>query len=283
MSAINSQPGDASEDATSQTGFSGKALHSHLLQEVLNLSSDATFLVDEKHQIRFWNRAADDQFDVVAGELAGDLAVNESVINKLAGADRLPVERTVDTFQVGEKAWKRIVLKCAQALEDLPTAELYRLAQTDHLSKLLNRRGFQKALECNLHHELTLAIVDIDNFKAINDGHGHEAGDHAIRFVADALQSHFNDAICIGRLGGDEFGVVTNTTDQESTKKSFNSVCDFVQSSSNSAVALRVTISIGVAVSNRSNALPRDLLTTADKAMYQSKNDGRNQVTIVSI
>ncbi len=264
-------------------------LRSRLFQETLNLSNDPTFFVDNQDRIRFWNQAAEDVLGVSTDELANSSKAHTVVLqnepeiaNIEAGNAYRKPSRIVDPIQIGDQVWRRVVLKPASLVADSKQEELYRLAQTDHLSNLLNRRGFQTALESSLHLPLCLAIVDIDNFKSINDEYGHEAGDNVIRYIADSLESFFSNAICIGRLGGDEFGVVLHSNDNKSIEESFDSICELVNADPNSTFAFPVSVSIGVANSAKATTA-RELLTRADKAMYQSKRNGKNRVTVVSI
>ena len=264
-------------------------LRSLLFQETLNLSNYPTFFVDNQDRIRFWNQAAEEILGVSTDELANSSKARAVVLQnepeianlELGNAYRNP-SRLIDQIQVGDQVWRRVVLKPSSSVADSKQEELYRLAQTDHLSNLLNRRGFQTALESNLHLPLCLAIVDIDNFKSINDEFGHEAGDNVIRYIADSLESFFSKAICTGRLGGDEFGVVLHSSDNKSIEESFDSICELVNSNPNSTFAFPVSVSIGVANSAKATTA-RELLTKADKAMYQSKRNGKNRATVVSI
>ena len=151
------------------------------------------------------------------------------------------------------------------------------------MSNLLNRRGFQIRLESNLGQPLTLGIIDIDFFKAINDANGHPAGDQAIRCIAGFLKETFPNAICLGRLGGDEFGVVVATDDEEKTRRDFESLRELIETSQFSKIISELSVSIGVAVSRRANVPARDLLTLADQSMYESKTAGRNRITIAIV
>ena len=97
-------------------------------------------------------------------------------------------------------------------------ARLERLAATDELTGVLNRRGFESALKRHLaearrHHEPgVLVIVDLDGFKPINDTHGHRAGDEVLRRVARLLMDNVRETDYVGRLGGDEFAVLLTRT-----------------------------------------------------------------------
>ena len=134
-----------------------------------------------------------------------------------------------------------------------------------------------------MHLRLAVAIIDVDFFKKINDELGHAAGDKAIEWISAKLQAAFGDALSIGRLGGDEFGVIAEVSTPAKITEMFVALCNDVRSDPIPWYPSGMTISIGVAVSRSANVSARDLMVTADRAMYQSKRDGRDRVTIIEI
>ena len=153
-------------------------------------------------------------------------------------------------------------------------------ATTDELSGLANRRAFQRTMEANQHLPLSLAILDIDHFKLINDQHGHLAGDDAIRLTADLLtQSFETSAIVVSRMGGDEFSVLFETTDANAILKSLeayrSSLC---RNELEGHDGLSFSVSIGVALSSNPQTGSRTLLTNADRQLYLAKDSGRNKL-----
>lgn len=156
-------------------------------------------------------------------------------------------------------------------------------ACTDELSGLANRRAFQRTMESNHHRALSLAIVDIDEFKSINDGHGHPAGDDTIRLVSGLLQESFGDnAILISRMGGDEFSILFETIDPGLIVKALNEYREAIERSELPLQpGVKVSVSVGVAISTRPATGSRRLLTEADRQLYIAKNGGRNQVAHV--
>ncbi|MFK7769849.1 MAG: diguanylate cyclase [Mariniblastus sp.] len=276
---------EANPKAGSSSG-NEEELSSLLLQAMLNLSSDPTFLVDEQNQIRFWNDAAESFFELDSNEIPtearviGLVSVPREADPSIANNTNVVVHSR-DSIPIGHSHWQRVVLRRSDAVDVADRDELFRLAQTDHLSGLLNRRGFQIAFEENLHQALTLAIVDIDNFKPINDLFGHDAGDQVIVHLAKHLTDHFDDAIAIGRLGGDEFGLVLKVASLQQNQQLFDSFCQLIESIPVSKNQIHVTLSIGVVISESSKVSTRELLTAADKAMYESKRAGKNRATVV--
>lgn len=156
-------------------------------------------------------------------------------------------------------------------------------ACTDELSGLANRRAFQRTMESNQHKALSLAIVDIDQFKMVNDAHGHPAGDEVIQLVSRQLQESFSDnAILISRMGGDEFSILFETVDSELIVEALKDYCERIQRSElPQQPGVKVSVSIGIAISTRPSIGTRALLTRADQQLYMAKRRGRNQVAHV--
>lgn len=156
-------------------------------------------------------------------------------------------------------------------------------ASTDELSGLANRRAFQRTMESNQHRALSLAIVDIDRFKAVNDDHGHLAGDDVIQRVSGLLRESFSDnSILVSRMGGDEFSVLFETKDASLIVEALNgfrekvTACQLPQRSD-----VTLSVSIGAAITTQVSIGSRTLLTQADRQLYKAKNEGRNQVAHV--
>ena len=196
--------------------------------------------------------------------------------------EQQPYHRTIETLEINGNVW-RFIRFTELSTFSLTESELYIQSRTDELSQLLNRRGFQSTLEQNVEKRLALAIVDIDYFKRINDNHGHGAGDQAIAWFADQLNLKFSDAVCVGRLGGDEFGVVLEVVDEKETERRFEEFCQTISRQRPVFYPPGLSVSIGVAMSKRKNTGSRRLLTAGDRAMYQSKQAGRNQSTSVQL
>jgi len=167
---------------------------------------------------------------------------------------------------------------------------LHKKASTDGLTGLVNRNFFISALgqaiatSLKFQHPLCILMCDIDYFKSINDTHGHLAGDKVLTETAKILQSHIRDSgdIC-GRYGGEEFIISLRNTTQSNGLK----VAEILRRSveNNKIVyqdeSISVTISIGVCtLENFVNESVFSMIERADKALYQAKNNGRNQVCL---
>jgi diguanylate cyclase (GGDEF)-like protein len=160
--------------------------------------------------------------------------------------------------------------------------EVTRLASIDPLTSLFNRRYFDTRLEAELQRArrhgdpLTLLMVDIDNFKAINDEHGHMVGDQLLRSVADRLRRGVRIFDVCARYGGDEFAILMPSSNvdtailvAERIRASVRGHCVYDSAS--------VTVSIGVA---HSDGRERELLSIADRALLEAKAMGKNTVRV---
>ena len=163
--------------------------------------------------------------------------------------------------------------------------ELQRLAGEDELTHLANRRGFSERLA----RELSLAsrhsspgallMIDLDRFKAINDRHGHAAGDALLRRISEVLQGRLRDTDALGRLGGDEFVAYLPQTDADAGARVAEHLLTAIREASTElGDGMRTTSSIGVAFDATSSHGPEVMLKAADRAMYRAKRAGGNRV-----
>ncbi|MDC5822069.1 sensor domain-containing diguanylate cyclase [Vibrio europaeus] len=168
----------------------------------------------------------------------------------------------------------------------LHQVELKKLAETDELTGILNRRAFMLRLEREFdsptQQHLSCLMIDIDHFKEINDQVGHLSGDEVIVQVAHICQGLIRSSDYIGRLGGEEFGVVlsrTNAIQAYDIAERIRHSIETTPCQVDDHIILP-TVSIGIAELNDHVSSVRELMVQADKAMYYSKQTGRNQVTL---
>jgi diguanylate cyclase (GGDEF)-like protein len=189
--------------------------------------------------------------------------------------DRL-LYRAADVTQ-----WRNRELSAAKLGE--MQSDLLRMAEEDPLTGLPNRRTLTRALE---HHLAlggggALLLLDLDNFKDINDLRGHPAGDRVMCMLANMLRERLNDGQVLGRLGGDEFAVVLPGCDEREAVE----VADRLRTAiaavplAGGAGATRTTVSAGVAKFDSGESW-QAVLANADLALYASKAAGRNRVTV---
>jgi diguanylate cyclase (GGDEF)-like protein len=127
---------------------------------------------------------------------------------------------------------------------------------------------------------LSIAILDIDHFKAVNDAHGHPVGDVTLRKVAEMLGPSIRGSDLIGRFGGEEFLAIFPGIGRDEALQTASRLLAEVENvdiSIGPQNSLRVTLSAGVAEYDRTVDDPRSLLTRADRALYQAKERGRNR------
>ncbi len=154
-------------------------------------------------------------------------------------------------------------------------------SQKDALSGAFNRRGIEVKLAAELKHiqrgkhKLSVALIDVDYFKSINDIQGHAAGDAALRDVAETISTHLRGRDHLGRYGGDEFLLILPQTPCSIALVVTERLCQAVSSLSLFGRNLPLTLSIGL-----TEAVVEDdavtLIARADKALYQAKSAGRN-------
>lgn len=164
--------------------------------------------------------------------------------------------------------------------------QLDELSRRDTLTALDSRRYWQEQAallldQCAATGEpATLLMIDIDHFKTINDRYGHAAGDDVLRATAEVIHHSIRGHDAAGRLGGDEFAVLLRGTDVEAAGIVAQRIREGVQALQvDSAPGLRPTVSLGLAKTTGAAGL-RAWLEAADRALYQAKSRGRNQLAI---
>jgi diguanylate cyclase (GGDEF)-like protein len=183
-----------------------------------------------------------------------------------------------------------VALRRSYARERTYRAELRKRAETDELTGVANRRELLGYLDRRIAEArrtstpLSFALFDIDNFKRVNDSYGHGVGDEAIRYVVRTAQKvvRINDRI--GRLGGEEFGIVLPKSSQENSVQVCERMRERLRSQGfplASGQKLQLTISSGIAcLTDEDDAA--SLIERADKALYEAKRGGRDQVKLAA-
>ncbi len=167
--------------------------------------------------------------------------------------------------------------------------ELRRLATTDPLTDLANRRHFLAQVDLELEllqryaKPAALLMIDLDHFKQVNDAYGHAAGDAVLRHFAAIARRILRKVDLLGRLGGEEFAALLPGTDAEGAQQLAERLRQTVADSQVHTVsggAIQVTISIGVTLFALTDANADTVLARADRALYRAKEQGRNRVEI---
>ncbi|UZW54243.1 sensor domain-containing diguanylate cyclase [Sphingobium sp. JS3065] len=198
-------------------------------------------------------------------------------IGSLCAIDTVP--RQFDPGQIA-------ILKNLAALV-VEQLELRRIAERDHLTGALSRRAFlsemNRAIALFERHErpASLLLFDIDHFKRINDTHGHPAGDQVIRGIAQLCTGLQRPSDSLGRLGGEEFGILLPETAEEDAASAAQRFCEAIAATEIPGTPpLRVTVSFGVAELRGDWPTSESWLAVADMALYEAKRSGRNWIAV---
>jgi diguanylate cyclase (GGDEF)-like protein len=180
-------------------------------------------------------------------------------------------QRRIDA--VGERALDLLVPQAGRVFERLrATQRLEVAAETDPLTGLLNRRGFERLL-ADVRPGDALVVCDLDHFKAVNDTHGHAAGDDLLADFGTAVRSVIRRHDAAGRLGGEEFVILLADA---GTEDGARLVVERLRSEWRAGRPL-TTFSAGLAVADRRDD-PLAVLDRADRAMYAAKRSGRDRI-----
>lgn len=206
-------------------------------------------------------------------------AVNDRLI------DRPTVLRSGDRFQVGAVHFKFLHERdVEQAYHDA----IFELVIRDGLTGVYNKRKFDEEIEREFararryDRDLSLILVDIDFFKSVNDRHGHLAGDFVLQQVAARMRRVLRVEQVLARVGGEEFAVVCPETDAAGAVEVAEKLREEVsrEPCRSGTISIPVTCSFGVARRTGAMGAATELAAAADAALYRSKQDGRNRVTV---
>ena len=166
--------------------------------------------------------------------------------------------------------------------------EIKHLAVTDPLTGEYNRRAFfelgQRELDRyhRFNHPLSAVMMDLDNFKRLNDTYGHVAGDQILRDLAERCRTSIRDTDLFGRYGGDEFALLLPDTDLVGAEHIANRIREAVlqQLWTVEGQPVPVSISLGVSAARHSHRVLEEVLAEADQALYLAKTGGRNRIVV---
>lgn len=289
------------------------------LQAVLDHLPFGMMVVDKAIRCRYWNRQSEALFDLPPGFVHQGIAMEE-VLRQIArngiygpGDVEDHVTRRLKiiggfqahAFELTRPDGRSLRIMGAPVMiegepeglvllqEDITEhknyqATLERLATTDHLTGLLNRRAFLDATEREIRRAhrygqpLALIMLDVDHFKRINDGHGHPAGDEVLRRIAATCRGMLRDGDLMGRLGGEEFAItlvqpplqVASAVAERLRKAVSELDIEF------GGERLAVTISLGIAEVGDGIVSLDHLVSKADACLYTAKREGRNRACV---
>ena len=290
-----------------------------LLRNALDRISDGVLLLDSDLRVQFLNQKVRDYFGISAEDAEKhptfrDLISRELHAEKLGIAPeqldeyfaaRVQAVQTADPPMHDKLLYNGLhirvhcsvtasggrMLTYCNVTDLIQNAKLLEeLATIDSLTGLHNRRHFMATAEAEwarfqrYQRPLSMLMVDIDHFKSVNDRYGHAVGDEAIKFVALACKQDLRGSDMVGRLGGEEFALLLPETDSARASIVAERIRERVaaQFLSTHKIQFRITISVGVAEASASMSGVDALLRSADLALYQAKEEGRNRVVIWS-
>lgn len=164
--------------------------------------------------------------------------------------------------------------------------KLLKSSQEDSLTGVLNKAGCEKS--CTAFFDTkepdspySLFIIDVDNFKTINDNFGHQCGDKLLMMVGNSLLKVFRSSDIIGRIGGDEFCVLMkNTCNIDTVIIKAEAINRVVGEEARAEIKIPITCSIGIAVGKENEKDYKQVFSIADKALYRAKSEGKNNYII---
>ncbi len=287
-----------------------------LLASIVKTSHDAIFTVDRHGAITSWNPAAERMFGYTTAEAVGMAAT--VLLPPYRGSDDARAfeealsARAVDPWETTRRRKDGTLVAVSLALSHITDsggavtgvsmiardvgerrrfeAELRHLAEHDGLTGLVNRRRFEeelaRAVELGQRYGRACAVLvlDIDNFKYVNDIHGHAAGDEVLRGAGALLRARLRTTDVIARLSGDEFAVLLPKADADSARTVARSLIAAIRATEfgTGPRGLRVTVSVGGALFEPASTDGHDLLSAADAALCAAKDAGRDRTVIYS-
>lgn len=287
------------------------------LRALAESAYDAIVMIDNNGLVSFWNDAAEQLFGYTEEEALGhnvhgliappseqhdaDVGMGRfsltgqgpavgnvtEQIGQHKDGTQFPVERSISSFRLGN-AWYAVATIRDITERKATEAKLRELATTDSLTGLFNRRRFMELSErefarsIRYERPLALFMLDIDHFKRVNDEHGHDVGDQVLRSLSEIAIMALRNADILGRLGGEEFGVLLPETDTDAAFEVAERLRLSIERSSinTSDGNLSITVSIGVAILQPGTQTIANLLKRADVALYDAKQSGRNRVVM---
>ena len=245
------------------------------------LEDIASILRNERSHVEKYGRMLDQTAEGLNGRL-----VSKNLLQKIVEVMSVATTSTIDHG-------KEVVHALSDKSNELESVkskleEYKRLANTDPLTQLWNRRAFDREIAGIYTSNRgivfkALILADIDRFKGINDRFGHPVGDKILQSVSDILRSSVREDMFVARTGGEEFALIVEEASEDATFEIADRIRLLIEQTPfvNSQTSIHygsVTVSMGICMASEADG-PEDLYSKCDKALYRSKMTGRNRVT----
>jgi diguanylate cyclase len=254
--------------------------HSKIARELEGL---VTLLKQEQNSLESYNKLLGETYQRINSKSAASSDLLNNAISLLSEATDNTMSRGQETM-VGVEAKSREMDDIRRELD-----EYKRIANTDSLTRLFNRRAFDEKLAAIYDTQFgrnttSLIIGDIDHFKNINDTFGHPVGDKILATVANVIKSSVRKDVFVARTGGEEFAIILESATQEEATVTSERIRRSLETTpfKNSKTGVNygpVTLSLGLCLASEAEN-PQDLYQKSDVALYCAKSNGRNRTMV---
>ncbi len=269
-----------------------ESLYTELISQFINLkiptAEVSELLSNLLLELETWNESTQYKQAVITEEV--DFIVKQNLPDKIIKRLEDVVMPTLQEFFTDADSLRSCVIDSTEEIKQLKEElqQANKLAKTDELTGIPNRRGFNSFIEhvskeaIDQSSSFALIIFDLDFFKTINDTYGHLIGDSTLRYIAKLLTSETKGRDYIARIGGEEFAVVLPNTHYSAALKVADNIRHEISTKKlvvkNHTKPLQLSVSGGVAMYQMNEVLDT-LVQRADSALYHAKNHGRNRIS----
>lgn len=206
--------------------------------------------------------------------------INFDIPSNILDEIQTNIQNIIESFDIPDENKLDVIKKI-----NFMYTQTKQMSITDPLTRLFNRRHFEVEFEREFkrakryNNPLSIAVADIDFFKKVNDNYGHSCGDYVLREIGYIIANNFRQTDLLFRYGGEEFVIILTETSGENSLIPLERLRKAVENHNFrfNNQDLKVTLSIGVS-SNMDFETTSELFDDADKALYEAKNNGRNQI-----
>lgn len=205
-----------------------------------------------------------------------DFTIPSEILDEI----QVNIQNIIESFDIPDDNKLEVIKKI-----NFMYAQTKQMSVTDPLTRLFNRRHFEVEFEreykrANRYkNNLSIAIIDIDYFKKINDTYGHLCGDYVLKEIAYLMNKNFRQTDTIFRYGGEEFVVILTETPKETAHIPMERLRKLVENHTFRFKGQEIKVTISVGINSKTDYESAfDMLEDADKALYEAKKSGRNRV-----